>query len=95
MNNGLTAIAIAALRGYPLIVKYLHENGADLNLIGNRTVLHIGVVGGNMFVVEYLVNTAKLDVNQVDEEGNTPMSLASLNGQLDVVKFLIENGAKI
>jgi len=33
-------------------------------------------------------------VNKCDSEGHTPLYIAAQNGNLEVVKFLIENGAE-
>ena len=36
---------------------------------------------------------AKADINQVNESGYTPLTLASYNGNYDVAQFLLDHGA--
>jgi len=40
-------------------------------------------------------NILVFDLNQQDKYGNTPLCLASQNGNINIVNFLIENGANI
>jgi len=45
--------------------------------------------------VKYLVEDAKIDVNAVDKDGYTAIFGAAYRGDNDVVKYLVEKGAKL
>ncbi len=49
---------------------------------------------GNLVDIKKLVNK-DIDINALDENGETVLTLASSNGHLEIVKYLIENGADI
>jgi ankyrin repeat protein len=44
--------------------------------------------------VEYFIKNGA-DVNQADDDGMTPLFIASANGYIEVVKYLIRNGANL
>ena len=47
---------------------------------------------GQLKVIEYLAGI-KFDLNAKTTQEETPLLLASRNGKLDVVEFLLKNGA--
>jgi ankyrin repeat protein len=47
----------------------------------------------NLHLVEHLINT--IDINTQDEYGNTPLHIATLVDDFDIVKILVEHGADI
>ena len=47
---------------------------------------------GQLAVIEYLAGI-KFDLNAKTSQAETPLLLASRNGKLDVVEFLLNNGA--
>ena len=53
--------------------------------------LHIASQCGHEVVVEYLVYKSKMDPNFPDENGNTPLHLAVIHNQFQVVKSLVES----
>ena len=90
----------AAYYGHLEIVKYLVENGADINAKDNNgwTSLIHAAYNGHLEVVKYLVEN-KADINAIGKyfgfDGLTSLMFASMNGHLEVVKYLVENGANI
>ena len=57
-----------------------------------HTVLHYAVQVAPLPVLQHLVEHAKeldLDINSVDQEGNTPLHLAAASSRQDVVRFLL------
>ncbi|CAL1280523.1 unnamed protein product [Larinioides sclopetarius] len=73
------------------------EVKATLDILGKTTgsvfkTLHAAVQEGNLNkVVELVENNA--DVNEEDLEGRTPLHYATLNGHIDITKFLLKKGA--
>ncbi|KAK7456343.1 hypothetical protein VKT23_010589 [Stygiomarasmius scandens] len=84
----------AAYSGHLGVVKYLVENGADINAVGEKygTALQAAAYGGYLDVVKFLTKKGA-DVNAVG--GRSALQAAALRGHLDVVKFLIEKGADV
>ncbi len=78
------------------IVKYLVENGADVNAFDNLifTPLMYASYRGHLDIVKYLVENGA-DVNAVDYSNQTILMRACSPGHLDIVKYLIEKGADI
>lgn len=62
---------------------------------GGRTRLQISCDKGNYEFAKKLIEQEKYDVNDQDNAGNTALHEAALNGHLDLVKLLINNGANV
>eukprot|EP00158_Paraphelidium_tribonemae_P009015 Partr_v1_DN28748_c5_g1_i5_m61982 putative Proteasome (Prosome, macropain) 26S subunit, non-ATPase, 10 len=60
-----------------------------------RTPLHWAVSGGHLPMVEYLVGELKADVNVADEDGWTPLLIASSIGASAIAAVLLEGGANV
>ncbi|UJR17618.1 hypothetical protein I4U23_004514 [Adineta vaga] len=64
-----------------------------------QTALWLAVNNEHLNVVRTLVSVGKANVNHMAcaylDEDTTPLGLACRNGQLDMVKYLIENGADL
>jgi ankyrin repeat protein len=97
-NAGLTPLIVACERNNVDIVKILVEHGAaDVTACDakERNIFAVASFCGCKDVVEYLLSnptTAAL-INQVDENGCTPLWLAARTGDLAMVKLLIDAGA--
>lgn len=92
-----TALIYAASRGHFEIVKYLLEKGANINAAtdGGRTALIEAIDYDSFGLVQYLVEKGA-NVNAKIEGSNwTPIVFAVLEGKLDVIKFLVANGADV
>jgi ankyrin repeat protein len=84
-------------------VRAMISDGADINATDetSRTPLHYAVMGGRMDVVELLINRGA-DVNVNDKYDITPMTLlieilstGTQNKYVEILKFLIANGANV
>ena len=100
-----TPLFEACDHGYLDIVKYLLENGSDVNAANGKgtrhgmTCLMAAAQQGHLDVVQYLLHVQKKNkyspplVNLVDPYGVTAIFYAAEKGCLDVMKLLLDNGA--
>lgn len=88
--------AYASQEGHLDIVRYLHEQGMDINSkdTHGRSALHYASLGGSGGVVEYLLDHGG-DVNVRGPEGETPLAIAAFFGQMNVADILLQRGADI
>ncbi len=94
-NDGLTALQLASLSGHDAMVKFLLQQGSQVNSKSgkkNRSALMLAAEKGRHDVTKSLINHGA-EVNAQDAEGYTALMLGSVEGHLPVVKFLLESGA--
>lgn len=106
-NNGNTPLIIATAFGHLEIVKALLLNGADVTKTNNTgfTALQLGAYRGmdgtssdkgrNQYIDIIKILLKHMDVDQVNEEGRTPLHHAAAWGYSDVVQALLDNKADI
>ncbi len=90
-----TPVMFAAFNGHSAVVAFLHEHGAVINTkdINGRTPLLYASSGPFPGTVDYLLkNGAEVDI-QGTLEGFTALMTAAAEGQVDVVRVLLEHGA--
>ncbi|KAJ7733318.1 ankyrin repeat-containing domain protein [Mycena metata] len=96
-NHGTTSLDYALKSNRLKLVVFLRKNGGDLDASSqlNKKSLHYASEGG-LDVVQYVVSeNLKLDINSKDAEDKTGLHYASINGYLDVVKYLVREGMVI
>jgi uncharacterized protein len=97
LGEARAAARVAEAAGYSLLPNSaIATNYADVNArerLYGRTALMIAAVEGHAEAVRLLVE-AGTDLNIVDEEGSTALSLARSYGNLDVAAQLAEAGAR-
>lgn len=97
--NKMLLIDIQILENKSLLTKYQDrfltfiEQGLDENILNNENenCLFNVVRAKNQFVLEFLLNRTKVDINQINKSGQSLLDLAIFNGKpnLDLVKKLI------
>jgi len=95
--TGWTALHYAARAGHTMKVEQLLAAGADVNLTanGNESCLLIAALYRHADVVQALV-AAGADVNlQRRGDGASALSVASEQGNIDVVKLLVHSNAEV
>jgi len=91
-----TTLGIAALKGYLDIVRYLVEQGADIEKADSygHTPLINASIFGHLEVVRYLLEQgAKRD--KATDFGMTSLHHAAQNGHLEIAKLLMVYGADL
>ncbi len=93
--SGITLLHKLTKEGDLVGVKSLLEHEADFNVVDNenRNPLHYAIMDGHKKVAKLLVN--QLTINSRDKNGFTPLHLATLQDDTELIDFLITKGAKI
>lgn len=78
-------------------VMVLMLRGADPNVRNERrqTPLHLALKNDADSAVKSLLQYPGLDVNGINQDGETPLMLAAIKGRLDWVQALVRRGAEI
>ncbi|GFS44601.1 ankyrin-3 [Nephila pilipes] len=86
----------AALRGSLEIIKYLVDNGADVNTKNHAGAkpVHIAAAKGYKDIVEYFLSS-DIKVDDLGLNGWTLLHYASSEDQSEMCKFCIEKGANV
>lgn len=94
--DGFTALHLASFFGQETIAEYLIDQHADVNILaanGSKLrPLHSSVAGKHYEIALALLN-AKAEVNVQQQGGFTPLHAAAQNGDIDMVKLLLDHGA--
>jgi ankyrin repeat protein len=95
--NGWTALTLASARGFDTVVSRLLANDADPNIadIYGWTPLMRAVEQNRPTVVRVLLDTERVDVNAHNDEGDTALHRAAVQGLSDIVGMFIERGADL
>ncbi|WP_243517377.1 MULTISPECIES: ankyrin repeat domain-containing protein [unclassified Candidatus Cardinium] len=93
-DTGDTALHLAALNGYTVVVKELLTNekvDVDAKDSKKYTALHKAAENGHTEVVKLLINSDKTNVNSQTKYADTALHLAAKNGHEAVIKELLNN----
>ncbi|GMY20760.1 protein accelerated cell death 6 [Fagus crenata] len=94
-GEGMSSLHISAKVGHVNVMRTLFTKCPyTLELLDNknRTALHLAVESGNIDAVEiFLKKKASQDmINEQDEEGNTSLHLAAINGRYEILTMLVD-----
>lgn len=95
--EGRSALHLAAEHGFIEVCDALLTNKAFINSKSRvgRTALHYAAMNGFVDLVRFLVRDHNAVIDILTLRKQTPLHLASQNGQLEVCKLLLELGASI
>jgi ankyrin len=91
-REGKTALQWAASHGNISMAELLLENGADINWVGMffHTALHYATIADKPNMVRWLLDKgAEVTVNG---DRRNPLHIASVRGNLTIVKYLVDRG---
>lgn len=93
---GMSFLMYAAEKNKIEIVKYLLQNGANVNYVNKNfgTALHYASGTADRDVISLLLNSG-LKVNTPAKNTKTPLMIASEGGNFNIVEYLIQQGANI
>ncbi|CAF4152299.1 unnamed protein product [Adineta steineri] len=97
----LTPLMFASIHGHSSIVRFLLENYSHYCIVDalNFSSLWLAVQYKHFNVVQILISLGKANINHMADESEgkswTPLGLACRDGQLEIVKYLIESGANL
>ena len=75
-----------------LLVTYVCENGADASICDDINIFRQPIIDGEIEIVKLLLLRGA-NINQTDQNHETPVYYAASNGRYDIVEYLCENGA--
>ena len=94
--DGFFPLALAAFFGHADIVKFLLDQGADVQQAATNAqrvnALHAASANRHLNICRMLIDKG-IDVNAKQEGGFTPLQEAAQNGQLELVELLLQHGA--
>lgn len=93
---GNTPLIIVAANGYKNIVKYLLDNGANINELNynEESALIFAIKNDKVDVVSLLI-TEGADINLKNNDGDTTLCIAAQSGYKEIVELLISKGADV
>ncbi|MBV8801725.1 MAG: ankyrin repeat domain-containing protein, partial [Gammaproteobacteria bacterium] len=95
--NGITPLMYACKAGHLELLNILLEAEADINLLDYKEngILNWAVINGHVKVVEVLLKQKRINLNQQNREGLSPLMEASIKGDLHMVNILLKAGAVV
>ena len=97
LENGMTALHVAAIFGHIEIVELLIANGTDVNATDNKfgaTSLYGAAGAGQKDIAELLISNGAI-VNAKIPRGDTALHAAIMFGHKEVIELLITNDADV
>lgn len=97
LETGDTLAHVAARCGHIKILQLLQSYGAKIEAVNKYDygLLHLAVKGQHLDMVKYLILTAQMNINALGEFGRTPLHIAAYEGHELMVRFLLEQKARV
>jgi uncharacterized protein len=96
-DRAATVLMMAVRTGIPELVKFLLENGADVNITNRdgETALFFAVYHGRADLVNMLLDKGASVYARRSKVGVTPLHVAAARGDTEIVKVLLAKGADV
>ena len=99
VKGNVTPFLLACWCGHLEIIHYLVYQ-VDVNFIeikthDNMSAIHFAAESGKLAVIQYLFDMHNFELDEPNDNGCAPISIAAQAGHLELVKFLVVNGADI
>jgi len=91
-KHGQTALFLACFRKDSSLADYLLEKGADVNS-GKKTPIYAAASFSSASLVAKLIDKGANINDQSSPQKDTPLHYAATEGNIEVIKFLLEQGA--
>jgi hypothetical protein len=88
-NYGNTPLNIAVINGHTKIMNKLLDH-SEINISFYKGLLSTAIIFDHPGTARSLLNRQEIDPNIKDNDGNTPLHIAAINGHLKVVKELLK-----
>lgn len=92
-DDGESLITSASWGGQWELVRFLGENGGNVNGMTGYRALGNAAYGGSLDTVKYLVEEGSC--METEGEEATPLQRASAQGHLEIIQYLVTNGANV
>ncbi|KAM3134056.1 hypothetical protein pb186bvf_013782, partial [Paramecium bursaria] len=94
-KEGNAAIHLAAQYGHlDCLIELLSKNALPKQPGQNGSQpIHLAAAYGHFHIVKFLKDQAKANINSIDKYGRTPLAMAARNGNLEILSYLLKNGA--
>jgi ankyrin repeat protein len=94
-GNGETALRLAVANNDIATVRFLIDKGANPNVQTRAGLTPLSRAAGQGYnaILKILLDIPGIDVDLQDNDGNTPLRLATVNNQTESVKLLLEKSA--
>ena len=77
------------------IFSYLYNLGAEFNIYDNSNLLTCAILNKDIEMINIMLDKNPGVVNLADVTGNTPIMVAAISGNLEIVELLIKKGADV
>jgi ankyrin repeat protein len=96
-NFGNTPILYSIYGGMENIMNWILNQGKSINVSNNKghNVLIQSCCSNNLNLVKILTTKYKFDINYQDNDSHRPIHYASMNGNIEIMEYLLSIGAKL
>lgn len=94
-RTGMSELSFHIKNGSVQTSKFLIDNGVNFETNEKQPPLILAVKSSKYDIAHYIIDSKRCNLNQKDFMGRTALIYASINAPINVVKWLIENGANV